>query len=81
MINDGDMHAGFSLVSSFHEMFDGVEKRPRTPSRERNSPRGVPDEDMDVFAEYYATQPGVPSVELGTYVCTGPVGCHGSGRC
>ena len=28
---------------------------------------------MDVFAEYYSRKP-VPPVELGTYVCTGPVG-------
>ena len=72
VINDGDLQFGLSMVQSFHQVLDGVEKR--RPSAERRSPRGLPDEDMEVFAEYYERHPWVPpEVDMGLYVCTGPV--------
>jgi len=72
VINDGDIQVGLSLVESFHRVFDGVEKRP--DDAERRSPRGLPDEDMEIFAEYYERHPWVPpQVDLGVYVCTGPL--------
>jgi 5-methyltetrahydropteroyltriglutamate--homocysteine methyltransferase len=70
VINNGDLGVGLSLVQTFHQMFDGVEKRPTEPGR--GSPRGVPDKDMEVFAEYYAGHPMLP-FDPGTYLCTGPV--------
>jgi 5-methyltetrahydropteroyltriglutamate--homocysteine methyltransferase len=71
VINDGDLQFGLSLVQSFERAFDGVEKRPR--EAQRGSPRGVPDEDMEVFSEYYAQHPMLP-FDPGTLVCTGPLG-------
>lgn len=74
VINDGDIQFGLSLVRSFDRAFDGVEKRPTQNGR--RSPRGVPDEDMDVFAEYYARHPLLP-FDPGLYVCTGPLKATG----
>src|SRR6476646_6283213 len=72
VINDGDLGAGLALVQSFHEFFTGVEKRP-SATENRRSPRGVPDVDMETYAEYYAQHPMLP-FDPGVYVCTDAIG-------
>jgi 5-methyltetrahydropteroyltriglutamate--homocysteine methyltransferase len=73
VINDGDLQFGLSMLLSLDRVFDGVENRPKEAGR--SSPKGVPDEDMEVFAEYYERHPWVPvDFDPGLYVCSGPLG-------
>ena len=53
IINNGDLNAGVTL-RTIPSMFDGLEQRPPAG---HDALKGVPDEDMETYAEYYEAHP------------------------
>lgn len=72
VINNGDQNRGLTLMT-FPRMFDGLEQRPPEGFARY---KGLPDEDMEVYAEYYSAHPFMP-FDPGQCVCTGPVSPKG----
>ena len=72
VINNGDINAGVGIMT-FPRMFEGLEQRPGDGFK---SYKGVPDEDMDEYAEYYTAHPFMP-FDPGQCYCTGPISPKG----
>ena len=72
IINNGDLNAGVTL-RTIPSMFDGLEQRPPAG---HDALKGVPDEDMETYAEYYEAHPYMP-FDPGPIAATGPIGTRG----
>ena len=68
VINNGDVNAGMGIMT-FPRMFEGLEQRHGEGFKNY---KGIPDEDMETYAEYYSAHPFIP-FDPGQCYCTGPI--------